>query len=395
MKILMITDVYFPRINGVSTSIQAFRNALEQRGHEVHLIAPDYGSLTGDEHRITRIPARPVPFDPEDRLMQSGAVRKMTEQLRQESFDIIHIQTPFLAHRLGIELARSLRIPVVESYHTFFEEYFYHYIPLVPKSATRFLARWFSRRQCNELDGVIVPSTAMLEVLQNYGVVTPTQIIPTGLALDNFVPSDGAAFRAKFGIAADRPTVLFVGRTAFEKNIDFLLRVTAKIKQSLSGILFVVAGEGPALEGLKSQAASLGIADNVNFVGYLERSHALRACYRGSDVFIFASRTETQGLVLLEAMAQGIPVVSTAFMGTRDILVEGKGALIADEDVDDFAAKTLSLLQNKSLCGEIGEAGRGYALKEWSMDAVAERVLNFYWQTAAQREAQLSPAATI
>lgn len=378
LKILMISDVYFPRINGVSTSIATYREALESRGHEVHLIAPDYdGVSTADECRIRRIPSRHLPFDPEDRLLKAGCVLLERAALRDEEFDLIHVQTPFAAHYLGVKLARELGIPRVETYHTYFEEYLYHYLPFLPKGATRYLARSLSRRQCNELDALVVPSHGMLEVLRGYGIQTRAEIIPTGLPIENFTPGDGAAFRARHGIAPQRPVMLYVGRVAFEKNIGFLLQVTARIRRDMPDALLLVAGEGPALEQLKAQAVQLGIGNNVLFVGYLDRKSELPDCYCAANVFVFSSCTETQGLVLLEAMAQAIPVVALAELGTRDVLVEGAGALIASHEVEGFAAKTMSLLQRPDAASQLGERGREYAAG-WSAGALAERMLDFY-----------------
>lgn len=143
MKILFISDVHFPRVNGVSTSIETFRRNLQLLGHTVHLIAPEYGTPAADETGILRVPARRVPFDPEDRLMRYGWVMKQLDRLRGEHYDLIHVQTPFVAHYLGVKLSYLLDIPCIETYHTFFEEYLYHYIPLLPKWVTRSLAKRF------------------------------------------------------------------------------------------------------------------------------------------------------------------------------------------------------------------------------------------------------------
>ncbi|HKJ08090.1 MAG TPA: glycosyltransferase, partial [Gammaproteobacteria bacterium] len=170
MRILMISDVYFPRVNGVSTSIQTFRQAFEARGHTVSLIAPDYRQATDGTEDVLRIPSRQVLMDPEDFMMQRRSVRRLTDALRERNFDLLHIQTPFVAHYAGSALARQLGIPRVETYHTFFQEYLYHYVPFLPKSWMREAARKFSRWQCNAVDAVVVPSSAMLEVLRGYGV---------------------------------------------------------------------------------------------------------------------------------------------------------------------------------------------------------------------------------
>src|SRR5271165_6096668 len=133
MRILMISDVYAPRVNGVSTSILTFQQELAEQGHEVHIVAPAYPVGHPEVPHITRIESRYVMMDPEDRLMKSDKIHAMLPQLRKRQFDIVHIQTPFAAHYAGIKLARNLGIPTIETYHTFFEEYLYHYVPLLPK----------------------------------------------------------------------------------------------------------------------------------------------------------------------------------------------------------------------------------------------------------------------
>ena len=184
-------------------------------------------------------------------------------------------------------------------------------------------------------------------------------------------------FREQQGIAPDRPVLLFVGRVAHEKNIGFLLKVVARVRSDIPDVLFVIAGEGPARASLEQDARTLGLANNVRFIGYLDRHTELNDCYSAADCFIFSSRTETQGLVLLEAMAQGIAVVSIAEMGTRDVLKDGSGVRIAQEDVADFSSKVVTLLGNGQMRRELGDSGRGYA-NEWSAKRQSQRMLAFY-----------------
>lgn len=393
MKILMISDVYFPRVNGVSTSIATFRRELEALGHEVHLIAPDYGQSTEDERNIHRIPSRGLILDPEDRMIKAGCVLAMRDRLHQADFDIVHIQTPFVAHYLGVRLARELGVPRVETYHTFFEEYLHFYVPFLPKQFTRFLARRLSSHQCNNLDGMVVPSSAMLAALCGYGIETHAEVIPTGLEPESFELGDGAAFRLLHGIPVQRPVLAYVGRVAFEKNIGFLLRVLARVKQDVPDVLLVVAGEGPALSGLRQETVKLGLSSNVLFVGYLDRRRELPDCYRSADVFVFASHTETQGLVLLEAMAQGVPLVSLAEMGAKDVLKPGQGVLVADNDIEDFSAKVVSLLRDHEMATRLGALGREYA-GTWSAAALAQNLANFY-RGVIERRVEVPTASLI
>jgi 1,2-diacylglycerol 3-alpha-glucosyltransferase len=385
MKILFISDVYFPRVNGVSTSIETFRANLHALGNTVHLIAPDYLKTSADENGIRRVPSRRVPLDPEDRFMSYRWVMDHIDLFREEKYDIIHVQTPFVAHYLGTNLSRLLGIPCVETYHTFFEAYLFHYIPLIPRALLRFAAKRFSRHQGNSLDGMVVPSRPMLQVLQKYGITTPTEVIATGIAPESFVPGDRVSFRQKYGIAQDRPMVLFVGRIAHEKNINFLLTAVDRVRQDIADVLFVIAGEGPARESLIHEVKALGLDTNVMFIGYLDRATELNSCYCSADIFIFASRTETQGLVLLEAMAQGVPVVSTAELGTRDVLQEGQGVWIAQEERDDFSEKVVRLMGDAQARKDLGVLGRAYA-NEWSASRQAQHLLDLYRTVLARHK---------
>jgi len=386
----MLSDVYFPRVNGVSTSIQTFRNRLAQLEHESWLIAPAYGSeSSADDSGIVRVPSQRVLFDPEDRRMQLRSILQHLPELRSRRFDLVHIQTPFVAHYAGVLLSRRLGLPRVETYHTLFEEYLYHYVPFVPKAWMRALARRFSRNQCNNLDAVVVPSGAVLRVLRGYGVSVPIEIIPTGIEIEQLAGGDGAAFRVRHGIAPGRPTLMHVGRVAFEKNIDFLLRVLVQVRSRIPEVLLVIAGEGPALKHLRRLAARLEVAGSVLFVGYQDRKQALLDCYRAGDIFVFASHTETQGLVLLESMALGLPVVAPAILGTKDILDAGKGAMVSALDEAEFASKVVTLLQDDVLRKRLGREANGYA-REWEARRMAERMAEFYARVRERRPLAMS-----
>jgi 1,2-diacylglycerol 3-alpha-glucosyltransferase len=379
MNILLISDVYFPRVNGVSTSIRTFTQQLQNMGHTVHLIAPDYGVSTEDEAWITRVPARAIYFDPEDKLMKYGEVLKLVPELRAMQFDVVHIHTPFIAHYAGLKLAKILKIPVLETYHTFFEDYLHHYLPWIPQFAARGLARLISKNQCNQVDAIVAPSKPMLDVLRSYGVNTESEIIATGLQPHSFSAADGNVFKAKYGIQLERPLLLYVGRVAHEKNIGFLLVVVKLLSEVMPEVLLVITGEGPAVPSLRVQVKAHGIEKNVQFIGYLDRHTELNSCYKSADVFVFASKSETQGLVILEAMAQGTPVVAIAELGTASILVEGQGALIAPENETEFVQKVHSVLINPELCQQLSESARDYAQKKWSAATQAERMLKFYF----------------
>ena len=384
MRVVMVSDVYFPRVNGVSTSIETFRLALREQGVEVQLVVPRYGN-EGEQANIRRVPGRKVMGDPEDRLVGWRAMHREVLAAAKDA-ELIHVQTPFVAHYAGLNAARTLNLPVVATYHTLFEEYLQHYAPFLPSGWLRGQARAFSRRQCNQLDAVVVPSTAMRERLATYGVTSPMHVLPTGIPLQHFSGGRRDVFRYKYGIASTRPVALFVGRVAHEKNIGFLLEALVHACQQRPDMLLLIAGEGPATHELKLQVKKLGLDQNVQFIGYLDRTQDLPDCYAAADVFVFASRTETQGLVLLEAMAAGLPVIALSEMGTADILGAGRGAISPPPKPKAFGIALADLLNNPAFCKHLREEAPAYAA-EWSDRAMARRLAHLYRELACQKKA--------
>lgn len=389
MRVLMVSDVYFPRVNGVSTSMETFRRALAAEGVDLRLVVPRYGD-EADVAGVVRVPSRAVPRDPEDRLVSRRALHAAVTREAADC-DLVHIQTPFVAHYGALAVAREIGKPVVATYHTLFEEYLHHYAPFVPSAWLRAGARRLSRSQCNALDAVVVPSHAMRDRLADYGVRVPMHVVPTGIPTDRFTHGDGRRFRERVGISADQPCALFVGRVAFEKNIDFLIDALAVARRVVPDLVLVIAGEGPAERALRHKATTLGLEDAVRFIGYLDRRHELPDCYAAADCFVFASRTETQGLVLLEAMATGLPVVALAAMGTGDILSPGLGCLTPKDHVVDFAAAMVRVLRDPILRGNLSREARDYA-QEWADDRCAKKLAEVYRNLCADNKNQATGA---
>lgn len=377
----MLSDVYFPRVNGVSTSIKTFREDILGLGHQCTLVAPEYphDAEDADDQDIVRIPSWRVPFDPEDRLLLWPRLMAWASTHAAGAFDVIHVQTPFTAHYAGVRLARRLGAPLVETYHTYFEHYLHHYVPALPSSLTKSFARRLTVSQCHSAAHVVSPSPQMAAALRAYGVRSPITILPTGMPTSAFIAGDRARFRARHNIPEDQPVALFVGRVAHEKNIEFLLRMAVELRRLVPNVLLLIAGEGPAERRIREMIGLLDLAAHVVMLGNMDRGQTLRDCYRAADVFVFGSRTETQGLVLLEAMAQGTPVVSTAVMGTADVLAGTQGATIAPENEAEFARLTADLLMSDDRRAELSRAAQLDA-QAWSSRGYAARLVDLYAQ---------------
>lgn len=379
MRILMISDTYFPRISGVATSIRSFRQGLEQLGHQVDLLVPDYDTNSGDGPGIMRIPSRKIPPYPEERFMRPRNLLQSKPMLAARQYDVLHIQTPFVAHYLGKHLARRLNLPVVSSYHTYFEAYLGHYYRKIPGRIRQAMARIPSRQQCAAVDGLIVPSQAMATVLRSYGVKTPIQIIPTGIRIHHETRlSEGRAqFRQRHAIAENRPVLLYAGRIAPEKNIGLLLAMLRQLRQQQPEVLFLLAGDGPARPALEKTMRDNQLTEHVRFLGYLDHLHELPQAYAAADLLVFASETETQGMVLLEALAAGLPVVAVPVMGAADILKSGIGTRSAPADPGAFAQICADILADRKQLEQLSIEARKLA-DHWSETSMVTRLADFY-----------------
>jgi 1,2-diacylglycerol 3-alpha-glucosyltransferase len=384
MHILMISECYFPRVNGVSTSIMINRRNLQEMGHKVTLVVPEYESVTDNEDGIIRIPGRYIAGFPEDPLMSASAVRAKVNLFREMKIDIIHIQTPIVGHRAGVWLSKTLGIPRMESYHTYLVEYVSLYVKWLPAFMGRYIAKTISRNECNNVTAIAVPSVAMLKVLRGYGVTVKAEIIPTGIDLSQFNGGNGMEFRKRYNISADRPMLVTMGRVALEKNIEFLIHTVEEIRKTIPNVLFVIVGDGPARKCLTKLVVQRRLVDNVLFSGFLDRQTTLKDAYKAADAFVFASRTETQGLVVLEAMAMGLPILTTGKMGVADCVEDCAGAIVVEEDIPQFANQCIRVLQDSALKEKMRQESAKHAAA-WSEEIFAKKLEQLYLYVLEER----------
>jgi len=378
LKIALVTDTYFPRINGVSTSTQIFAEEFVKMGHEVHIYAPDFpNNIDETNHlKIYRFPSFYLFFDPEDRLGMPWKDKKLVQQFIDNKYDIVHTQTPFTLGGPAVKWARKSGAKVVHTYHTLFAAYTEHYLWFLPKWLGVWYAKSTSRRYCNSCDLLITPSTEMRSVLLSYNVTKPVEVIPTGIRLDRFEGRNKERYRRVKGYKPEDQVVLFMGRVAEEKNIDFLMRVVHRLKPKIPNLQFLIAGEGAAKKHLEKMRVDLGMESYVHFAGYLSKED-WRDCYAGSDLFVFASITETQGLVVTEAMAAETPVVAVAEMGIKDVMASGRGGLTTSLNEDEFTDAVFRMLTDKALYAQKKSETLSEADK-WSSTSMARRMIEAY-----------------
>jgi 1,2-diacylglycerol 3-alpha-glucosyltransferase len=320
MRVGFFTEVYRPIINGVVASVDGLAGGLRALGHEVYCFAPHIpGSDEGDG--ALRMPSLPLPTSTPYRLTVPLVSRRNRRGIINH-LDVLHAHSPFVTGWMSVRYARRLHVPLVYTYHTRLEEYV-HYLPFDSK-ATRFAASTLTRSFANLADAVIVPTPAMRQHLAEIGVTAHIEVVPSGIDLEHFSSGKRRAdLRQSLGTQPGERLLLFVGRLGREKNVDLLLDALTMTKVSAR---LVIAGDGPERDALEARANELKLGGRVNFLGAVGRDE-LPDLYASVDAFVFPSVTETQGLVLVEALAAGAAVIAADAPVVRDVL-GGAGRLV-------------------------------------------------------------------
>lgn len=343
MKIAIFTEVYRPIVNGVVTSVDGLAEQLRSLGHDVFTFAPHIPKGAESIGRVFRMPSLPLPARTEYRLTLPLVARRNKVRFLSHC-DVIHSHSLFITGWMASYYARRrFRVPLVYTYHTLLDRYA-HYSPLGARLTAQ-LTRELTKTYANAADAVIVPTKTVAGELRKQGVTAPICIVPTGVDIDVFrrlEPSVGRAIRDKYRIPRSAPLLLLVSRLAQEKNVKLAIEALARIRKRLGDAHLLLVGSGPTLSQLKTLAARVGVGAAVHFAGAVEHSE-IPAYYSAADVFLFPSVTETQGLVLAEAFAAGLPVVALDNPQTRDVFGEHLAGQIV-ENAHSMAEVALDLL---------------------------------------------------
>lgn len=375
MKILMLSNTYLPHVGGVAKSVESFTAEYRKRGHRVVLVVPEFDGMPANEVDVIRVPAIQN-FNGSDFSLQLPIPGLVASVLATFQPDIIHAHHPFLLGDTALLVAASRRAPLVFTHHTMYEQYT-HYVPGDSSALQQFVVE-LSTGYANLCNGVIAPSASVAQVLVERGVEVPISVVPTGVELENFVDGDGAGFRAKMSIPADAFVVGHLGRLAPEKNLEFLSRAVIAFLKKNPDAHFLVGGVGPSQRKIKALFKRHGLSRRLHMAGVL-KGRQLADAYHSMNVFAFASKSETQGMVLAEAMAAGVPVVALDAPGVREIVVNNyNGRLLPIENVEDFVSAlswvgSLPSAQSTAMKGALKSTAENF-----SMSRCADRALTFY-----------------
>lgn len=379
-RVALLANSYLPYLSGVSISLNTLARALRDLGHEIKIFAPAYppdyppGSRREQGLEVFRFISLRTPFYPKFRLNYPLTLTAVRE-LRDFQPEIIHSQTPFLTGLMGQIMARRLKVPSVLTFHTLFTEYL-HYLPLLPPKLTRPAASGYLKFFCQRCDAIITPSEPVRKMLQDQGITRPISVIPTGIPAEQFYPfKNRTQLRQRLGVPEEAVLLIYAGRLGREKNLFFLLEAFAEIRRQTDKVCLLLVGSGPLESELKARAGQLGLEKAVLFTGEVPHQD-IGSYYQAADIFLTASRTETQGLVLTEAKAAALPVVALDAFGTGEMVRHGSDGYLCTEE--NFAASVLELIVSQNKREQMAREAFSDAHHRFSAEVMAASVERLY-----------------
>lgn len=341
MKIMMLTNTFTPYAGGVVSSIRVTADALKKSGHSVKIVTFDFKEALTDSDEVDIIRLKcsfKFTYRQNSMVLPLRMAKKLRILIGEQKPDIIHIHHPFLLGPAAVRIARGQAIPIIFTHHTLYEHYA-HYVPL-PPYLTRPIIRFLVKKLSNNVDAIIAPSRSLATRLRTGGIKKSVMVLPSGIAADFF--SQKFAYKPVKNICQ----LVVVSRFVPEKNLYFLLDVMYLLREA--PFCLTLVGYGAELAALQEYAfKKLGLSQQVSFVVKPSRDELI-AWYKKADIFVFSSRTETQGLVIAEAMAAGTPVIAVRGPGIDDVVLEGgNGFLVSSRE--EMAATIQKVFNDKNL----------------------------------------------
>lgn len=376
MNIAIFTNNYLPNPYGVTGSIESFRKQFEKKGHQVFIFAPRAKGYRDENPNVFRYPSVDIKYKISFPLAipYSGKMDKIIADL---DLDIIHSQHPNLLGSAAAKWAREKNIPLVFTWHTLYDRYV-HFVPLIPP---KIAAGWIINKAvkyANKCDQIIVPTDSIESIIRKWGVENENIVeIPTGVEEAFYQNPDGKLIRDKYGIKEEEILLLLVSRLTQEKNIEFLFRSAIRVLKSAGNVKFLVAGDGHLVPALKETVAKNNVQDKVIFAGIMDREE-LKNYYAAADIFIYASKSETQGMIISEAMCLGLPIVAVRATGAQDLVQDNTNGFLVSENEEEFAETVKKLVENAELRKKFSEKSKSIAEKKYTSKVCADKMLEIY-----------------
>jgi len=387
MKIAIFTNNYLPNPYGVSGSVESFRKEFERRGHKVFIFAPYWKGYLDENPRVFRYPSFDIEIKKIKYPLPVPYSQKISKILDSLDLDVIHAQHPNLLGSAAARWARKKNIPLVFTWHTLYDRYA-HFVPLVPQKLAVWWAIRSAKNYANECDALIVPTPSVAEIIRRWGVINKNvSAVPTGVEEDQFASPNREIIRKKYGIKDDEVLLFIMTRLTKEKNIGFLADATLEILSDCARssearkknhlVKFMICGDGNLKGELLKKVEEAGLQNKVIFVGIVPGDEK-KDYYAAGDIFVYSSKSETQGMVLTEAMYSGLPIVAVRATGVKDIVEDGKTGFLVREDREEFGNAVQKLISDENLRKKFGEEAKRVARKKYTSKVCAETLLRVY-----------------
>ena len=349
MKIGMFINYYTPSKGGMETSVINLCKGLKNAGHEPFIFAPKYPNYKDEEKNIFRYKSIRFNYGGYFYVIPVPFFSNFRQVVKNLNLDIIHSHQPYSLGAEALKFSKELNIPLVFTYHIRYEDYS-HYVPLIPESVSKKYIRKMAVNYSNKCDAVIAPSTAIKKILKEREVEVPIKVIPSGINIKNFKKDAGKRdeIRNKYKVKNNDILLITASRIVEEKNIKFLFKAFNEIRKKKNNIKFLVVGDGAIKKELEEMSRNLNLEKDIIFTGLVSRDEIV-GLYQASDLFVFASLTETQGLVAVEAMAAGLPVVAIKASGIEDMVDDGEDGILTDSSINEFSNSVLKIVNNEDL----------------------------------------------
>ncbi len=385
MKIGVFTNNYLPNPFGVSGSVESFRKEFEKSGHKMYIFVPRWKGYRDENENVFRYPSveTNIKIKFPIAIPYSG---KMNEVLKNLDLDIIHSQHPNLLGSAAKRWAKRKNIPLVFTWHTLYDQYA-HFVPFVPRQLVAWWAIRNARNYANRCNQVIVPTPSVGEIIRGWGVTNPNiTAIPTGVDEEQFENQDGLSIRKKHSIRDDEILLTLVSRLTAEKNAEFLLEAVLDNLRKNKNVKFMICGEGNIENKLKDIVHKSGLRKKVIFIGIVP-GNKKKNYFAAGDIFVYASKSETQGMILTEAMYSGLPIVAVRATGAKDIVEDGETGFLVPENKKEFSEAVQKLIDDEDLRKKFGERAGDIAREKYTARICAKKMLEIYEKAVRTKRA--------
>lgn len=385
MKIVFLTNTYLPHVGGVARSVSSFAMHYRKLGHRVLIVAPEFSDVPENEEDVIRVPAIQN-FNGSDFSVALPIPTGLTESIKEFGPDVIHSHHPFLLGSTAVRLARYLNVPLVFTHHTLYEQYT-HYVPGDSTNLQKFVIE-LATRYANLCDQVFAPSESIRDLITERGVTTPIDVVPTGVELRKFSAGKGERFRSKNNIPDNAFVIGHMGRLAPEKNLDFLCQAVSRVMKKNPKVWFLVVGTGSSEDKVRAYFKKAKLDDRMRMAGVLQ-AQGLADALAAMNLFAFTSQSETQGMVLTEAMATGLPVVALDASGAREVVEDGvNGRLVMKATLPAYTKALEDVVTLPRAKREALVDGARVTAKKFSMSNSAKKALSIYDRLSRERKAE-------